>query len=60
MTHKTQGYGRVNFKPEETKPLKRRTPEEKEAQLKARRGVEDVNMAKELGITVKELNGIEP
>ncbi|MGB1304004.1 hypothetical protein [Pseudoalteromonas marina] len=54
---KTHGYGRINFKPEETKPLKRRTPEEKEAQLKARRGVEDREMAKQLGITLKELKG---
>ena len=54
---RTQEYGRINHKPEETQPLKRRTPEEKQRQLNARRSVEDAKIAKELGITVKELNG---
>jgi len=43
---KALSCGRINHK-----------PEEKQRQLNARRSVEDAKIAKELGITVKELNG---
>lgn len=53
MSKKIEWFGRI---PEEAKPINRRTPEEKRIQLKARRKAEDIKLAKELGIDVKELD----